>query len=300
MEKTKNKKIMLTKEQSLILRDLKFEDKVEKIKQMFPSGQAEELIKEFSRREEKKLHTAKREQRKKADAEAARLENERIQKKELKKAKLYRIISFLNECLAKKYCPSEAEVQKIKKWMTHNDYIDFRDQYIQIICVAFYFEADQSILDEAAAAESKEETERLEYLANPVKAEATAFIDYVMGELHLVEMAFIERCLSGGYISSKTHFLLKKHCQIIHEGGNSQWIIDKISKMLQLGYVEGFVCRDGVCKLTKSSFNAKKIAMMQELVDIYSDLQAKSEKKPALKIEAHSFEEAAAAQGIEA
>ena len=297
MEKTK--KIRLNKEQSLILRDLKFEDKVEKIKQMFPAEQAEELIEEFRRREENRLHTAKREQRKKADAEAAKLENERIQKKEQKKAKLYRIISFLNECLAKKYCPSEVEVQKIKKWMTHDDYIEFRDQYIQVICVAFYFEADQSILDEAATAPTKEETERLEYLANPVKAEATAYVDYVLGELGIVEIGIIERFLSGGYISSKTYYLLKKHCQIIHEAGYSQWIIDKISKMLNLGYVEGFVCRDGVCKLTKSNFNAKKIAMMQELVDIYSDLKIKSREQRALRIEAHSFEEAAAAQGIE-
>lgn len=300
MEKTKTKKIKLTKEQSLILRDLKFKEKVEKIKQMFPSGQAEDLIEEFRRREEKKLHKHTSEARKKAKEEAARLENERIKRIEDKRSKLYEIISFLNECLAKKTCPSEAEVQKIKKWMTHDDYIDFRDQYIQVICVAFYFEADQNLLDVAAKAKTPQETERLEYLANPVKSEATAFVDYVMGELHFVEMAFIERCLSGGYISSKTHFLLKKHADIIHKAGYGQWVIDRISKMLSLGYVEGFVCRDGVCKLTKSHFNAKKIAMMQELVNIYTALQTKTEKEPALQIEAQSFETAAAAQGIEA
>ena len=65
MEKTKTKKIKLTKEQSLILRDLKFEEKVEKIEQMFPSGQAEEVIEEFRRREEKKLHKHTSEARKK-------------------------------------------------------------------------------------------------------------------------------------------------------------------------------------------------------------------------------------------
>ncbi len=273
----KTKKIKLSKEQSLILRDLKFEEKVEKIKQMFPSGQAEEVIKEFRRREEKKLHKHNSESRKTAKEEAARLESERIQKIEHKKSKLYKIISFLNECLAKKYYPSEVEVQKIKKWMTHDDYIDFRDQYIQIVCVAFYFETDQKLLDVATKAKTPQETERLEYLANPVKSEATAFVDYVMGELHFVEMAFIERCLSGGYISSKTHFLLKKHAEIIHKAGCGQWIIDRISRMLSLGYVEGFVCRDGVCKLIKSHFNAKKIAMMQELVNIYTALRAKSE-----------------------
>lgn len=294
---TKTKKIKLTKEQSLILRDLKFEEKMEKIKQMFPPELAEEVIEEFRRREEKKLHKHTSEARKKAKEEAARLENERIQKIEHKKSRLYKIISFLNECLAKKYCPSETEVQKIKKWMTHDDYIDFRDQYIQVICVAFYFEADQNLLDAAAKANTPQETERLEYLANPVKSEATAFVDYIMGELHFVEMAFIERCLSGGYISSKTHFLLKKHAAIIHNSGYSQWIIDRISRMLSLGYVEGFVCRDGVCKLTKSHFNAKKIAMMQELVNIYTALQ--TEKEPALQIEPQSFEAAAAAQGIE-
>lgn len=296
---TKTKNVRLSREQSSILRDLKFEDKLEKIKQWFPEPAANELIDKLTRREEKKNLEITKEIAKRAKAEAERHETERIQRMEHKRSRLYKVISFLNECLAKKRQPEAVEVLKIRKWMTYDDYLDFRDQYIQVICVAFYFEADQNLLDAAAQAKTPQEAAELEYRANPVKAEATAFVDYIMGSLQIAEMGIIERMLSGGYISSKSYFLLKKHSQLIHEAGFSQWIIDRIGKMLAKGYVEGFVCRDGVCKLDKSFFNAKKIAMMNELVEIYKGLQNQAKPAPCLTFEAQSFEAAAAAQGIE-